>query len=148
MPEFCKAKLISLQQINLSFGFRQYLLRTFHFAKHYDELRASRFFRTSPTAVFRLKAACRLPLKRLYFAPDTIKECKEVTMYRLLTAVATALMLMLSCLAFAGAETARSSTNSLSNCLPQMNLASAVEDALQRSKCPNSVMLSSFHCSR
>jgi len=50
MPEFCTAKLISLQQINPPFGFRRYLLRTLHFAKHYEELRASRFFRTPPTA--------------------------------------------------------------------------------------------------
>jgi hypothetical protein len=48
---------MELQQINSPFGFKQYLLRTFHFAKHYDELRASRFFRAPPTAVLRMKKA-------------------------------------------------------------------------------------------
>jgi hypothetical protein len=46
---------MELQQINSPFGFKQYLLRTFHFAKHYGELHASRFFRTPPTAVLRIK---------------------------------------------------------------------------------------------
>ncbi len=83
MPEFCNAKLISLQQPKVlctssPCGFRQYLLRTLHFAKHYDELRASRFFRTPPTAVLRTNTAGGAMLRLVFLILLLITPCPAI----------------------------------------------------------------------